>query len=115
MPSISVDAEQDGSKQDDLPGEPVFIGEDGMLYDLHYRPIYADPTLLTERRGKLSKILDRYRSNRWVAQADAGETAVDGDVQDDSERLRREFEFVHDPELYASQPNPESFASFEGS
>lgn len=86
-------------QDDDLPSNPVFLGENGLLYDIHYRPIYVDPKALRDRRGKFSNVLNR-RPNK--------------STEDKREKYLRKFEFEHDPELYQTPPNPESFESFEG-
>lgn len=77
------------------PNKPVFLGEDGTLYDINYLPIAVDEGVLKHKRGKLTQIM----SNEPVT--------------NNNNTMESTHEYCHDPELYQTPPSAHSFQSFE--
>ena len=125
-----------------VASKPVYLGEDGTLYNLYYEPLPKQDSSMLRGRGKFSQIA--YGSSAKSSEAEIVEginkakqlkdkknltneeeliVKKYGQVVNGSEELidkyvRRgrmldRYEYQHDPDLYLSAPDPESFTSFD--
>ncbi|KAG2375362.1 hypothetical protein C9374_009985 [Naegleria lovaniensis] len=125
-----------------MTSKPVFLGEDGTLYNLYYEPLPNQDATQMKGRGKFSKIA--YGSSAKGAEQEFGEGYTKakelknkkivynseqeqilkkyGPIVDKEEigvkclkraRMLDRYEYEYDPELYQSAPDPDSFTTFE--
>jgi hypothetical protein len=78
---------------------PVYLGEDGTLYDRHYMPVMRQDIEYLQGRGKFTNV--------------QRETLGQVDVVDENPDVWHEFQYCHDPELYQTCPNPYSYETFD--
>jgi len=116
---------------------PVFLGEDGTLYDKHYMPVLRQDAAHLQNRGKFSHVTEEglhlaqsaissyeqkmtgstettSNNNNDTSAAFVEQDATTlAQIEPTQEDYLREYEYCHDPDLYQTIPNPYSFSSFE--
>eukprot|EP00761_Pharyngomonas_kirbyi_P000887 gb/GECH01000888.1/.p1 GENE.gb/GECH01000888.1/~~gb/GECH01000888.1/.p1 ORF type:complete len:1257 (+),score=317.96 gb/GECH01000888.1/:1-3771(+) len=93
---------------------PVFLGEDGTLYDINYVPLPVDEVEREKHRGRFSTLLHRLRSQSEEEAAPDATSHSPLGLSDEDPRLSyfQEYEFVNNPVLFSSLPEPEHFDNF---
>ncbi|KAL9657507.1 hypothetical protein ABK040_016772 [Willaertia magna] len=106
----------DQAKPKGIASKPVFLGEDGTLYNMFYEPLPKQDNI--RGRGKFSEVVFGMQNSaeqefNEKLKEDYYHDEVMRNVAHKRSKMLDRYEYQHDPEVYQSQPVPESFSTFD--